>query len=791
MQPMEMLRIAASLVALVTLTAQGQVPIGAWREHLPWQRMIDVAEGDGGVYAATANAVFHYQPSSGEVRKLSKVNLLNDVDIKGLAWCNALGMLLVHYGNGNLDLVQGETSFNMGDIKRSAILGDKAIYRILIDGTTAYLACGFGIVVVDLDRREVKETWFIGDNGGQVRVRQIAVLGDSIYAATSTGLFAASRNAPNLAAFTSWRRRVDMGTAMANGPFNQAVAYQGMLFANYDKPNSNNDTLIMLRSDNTWEQFGPGRGTLNMETRVSENGQFLLFARDYDLVQYNAQLEVVNSTFSYGSGGQYCTPARMIQALDLTVWIADRDQGLVRLTGFNQGSPVRPNGPKTANAYRMAAGGGKVYVATGSVSGNWGNSFLKDGVHVFGQQEWRTIDLNNSAIFLTGGNAFGGSLNDPVSVAVDPIDPTRAYVGSWDDGIVEFVDGEPVTLYNQSNSSLGLATNDGSDKVNVAGLDFDAQGVLWASNAFAASPISARTRSGEWYSFSPGGILGGNGLLGDLIAASNGYKWLIRPRATGLLVFNDNGTLTDAGDDQYKLLGSTAGAGGLPSVDVLSIAEDLDGQIWVGTNKGIAVFYTPGDLFSASPSDAQQILIEQDGNVQILLETEFISAITVDGANRKWIGTQTGGVFLISSDGREQILHFTAENSPLLSNTINAITIDGLSGEVFIGTDRGIVSYRSDAVDAALDASCAKVFPNPVREGYTGTVAITGLARDSEVRITDAAGNLVHKTTSLGGQAVWNASDMSGNRVATGVYLIFASDPEGSFKCNTKVLVAR
>lgn len=786
-----MLRFLAALPVLTVLFAQAQIPIGNWREHLPWQRMVDVVEGDGGVYCATANAVFHYSPSTAEIRRLSKVNLLNDVDIRGLAWCQQLGMLLVHYGNGNLDLVQGSRSFNMSDIRRSSLLGDKAINRILVEGTTAYLSCGFGIVVVDLVRREVKETWFIGTDGAQVRVRQLAFLNDSIYAATASGLYVASRNAANLAAFTNWRKRTDMGSLMVNGPFTQAVAFQGRLFLNYDKPNSNADTMLILRQDNAWEQFGPGRGTLNMETRVSESGQSLLFARDYDLLQLNADLVEVNQTFSYGAGGQYCTPARMMQTLDGTVWIADRDQGLVRMVGFNQGVPVRPNGPKTANAYRMAAGGGTVYVATGSVTGTWGNSFLKDGVHHFGSEQWRTTDQSNSTLFQTGGNTFGNALNDVVCAVVDPLDPARAYVGSWDDGVVEFRDRAPVTLYNQTNSSLGLATNDGTDKVNVAGLDFDEQGNLWVSNAFAAAPISVRTRAGQWYSYSPGGLLGGNGLLGEIVAASNGLKWLIRPRATGLLVFNDGGTLGESGDDQYKLLNATAGSGGLPSVDVLSIAEDLDGQIWVGTNKGIAVFYTPGDLFSSSPSDAQQILIEQDGNVQILLETEFISAIAVDGANRKWIGTQTGGVFLISADGRQELLHFTAENSPLLSNTINSIAIDGVSGEVFIGTDRGIVSYRSNAIEEDPAMTCAKVFPNPVREGYTGPVAITGLARDSEVRITDASGNLVHKTTSFGGQAVWNATDMNGNRVSTGVYLIFAADPEGAYKCNTKVLVAR
>jgi hypothetical protein len=221
------------------------------------------------------------------------------------------------------------------------------------------------------------------------------------------------------------------------------------------------------------------------------------------------------------------------------------------------------------------------------------------------------------------------------------------------------------------------------------------------------------------------------------------------------------------------------------------VAEDLEGQVWVGTSKGIAVFYTPTAIFDAGGSDAQQILIEQDGNIQVLLETESVSAIVVDGANRKWLGTQTGGVYLVSADGRTQIHRFTEENSPLPSNNITSIAIDELTGEVFFGTDRGIISYRSDAIDGSETAECAKVFPNPVRETYTGPIAIDGLVRDSEVKISDMAGNLVYRTTSLGGQAIWNGNDMSGNRVATGVYIVFASDPTGAFKCNTKLLVVR
>ncbi len=769
-------------------SASAQSAIGTWRDHFPYLRTIDVVEGGGHAYCATSTGLFRFDPATGEIDRINKTNALSDVDIRGLAWCEALQMVLVHYGNGNLDLLQGDRSYNMGDIKRSDLLGDKAINRIRCIGTTAYLACGFGIVVVDLVRREVKETWFIGPNGGQLQVNAITFSADSIYAATSSGLYTAFRNDPNLAAFTNWHKRSDMGDAMAGGPFDLAETFEGLPMLSFRETSDNRDTVLVLRPDNTWERFAGTLGRRVRDMRVSADGQFVVFSHDWEAQVFGPGLQYISLNSGYS--GTPAAPARAIRSVNGYLWIADRDAGLGKCLGGATGELIRPDGPLNASAYRMDASGGAVYVATGAPSGNWGNSFTKDGVHSYVGGGWKTVTPFNNAL-LSGGNAFGGAVNDILTVAVDPRDPDHAYAGSWDDGLVEFRSRMPVTIYNETNSSLGVVTNDGSGKVNVAGMCFDANGNLWMTNAWAAQPISVLTRSGQWQSFSPGSVLNGNLLLAEIIAASNGYKWIVRPRGNALLVMNDNGTVTDASDDQWKAINNTPGTGGLPAPDVLCVAEDREGQIWVGTSKGIAVFYNPSDLFSDSPSDAQQILIEQEGNVQILLETEFVSAIAVDGANRKWIGTQTGGVFLVSADGRQQLFHFTQENSPLPSNTINAITIDGSNGEVFFATDRGIIAYRGDAIEGAEEATCANVFPNPVRETYTGPVAITGLARDSEVKITDVSGNLVYRTTSLGGQAIWNAADMSGNRVATGVYLIFASDQEGLYKCNTKVMVVR
>jgi hypothetical protein len=781
-------RLLPALTLVLSTTAFAQVPLGAWRDHLPYLRMIDVVEAGNTVYATTATGVFSYNMITGEVDRINKTNLLSDVDIRGLAWNEPLKTLVVHYGNGNIDLVQDGRGFNLGDIKRSAILGNKAVNRVHFEGTTAYLACGFGIVVVDLQRREVKETWFIGPNGSQVQVNGLAFTADSIYAATATGLFTASRTEPNLSAFTNWRKRTDMGEALADGPFHLAKAFEGRPIIAYRGPSNAKDTLILLNASNAWGRLPELYGQRFNDLSTSTNGQILVVAMEYDCRAYGVGMQFASQYYNYS--GRPMEPSRAVYAEGGFLWIADRQLGLGKAIGGDEGSLISPNGPLSSGVYRIDAKGGSVFAASTAPSGNWGNNFSKEGVHHYANGEWRTDNPFNNTL-LAGGNNFGGAVNDIVAVAVDPRDPTRAYAGSWDDGLIEYRDRQPIMIHNETNSSLGLVTNDGSGKVNVGGLCYDENGNLWITNAWAAKPVSVRTRAGQWHSFTPGSLLNGNLLIADIVAARNGLKWIVRPRGNALLLFNDNGTIADVSDDQWKLISNTPGGGGLPAPDVYGVAEDNDGQIWVGTSRGVAVFYNPSDLFTDNPTDAQQILIEQDGNVQILLETEFVSCIVVDGANRKWIGTQTGGVFLVSADGRRQIHHFTENNSPLPSNTINGIAIDGITGEVFFGTDRGIVSYRSDAIDPSAEATCAKVFPNPVRENYSGPVAIDGLAANSEVKITDVSGNLVYRTTSLGGQAIWNAADMSGNRVATGVYLIFASDREGIYKCNTKVLVVR
>jgi ligand-binding sensor domain-containing protein len=363
-------------------------------------------------------------------------------------------------------------------------------------------------------------------------------------------------------------------------------------------------------------------------------------------------------------------------------------------------------------------------------------------------------------------------------------------VATWGYGIIYLEKMQKKAVYNPSNSSLQTIIP--GDFCRVYGMAFDKNMNLWVTNSGVSNPISVLSADGKWTSLNYGPAINAPNVSKLLIDSGN-RKWVILPRGNGLFVFDDNGTPGDIRDDTYTRVSIADNAGNEISNFVYDIAEDLEGNIWVGTASGPVVYYHPAAVFEGPQAGgyAQQILVPRNdgsGLGDYLLSTETITSIAVDGANRKWFGTRNSGVYLISADGLKQIHHFTRENSPLLSNTINSITIDGQTGEVFFATDKGIVSYRGTATSGGDSFGKVYVFPNPVRETYHGDITITGLARNVNVKITDISGNLVFETKALGGQAVWNGKNFDGRRVATGVYLVFCTNEDGSKTYVTKLL---
>jgi hypothetical protein len=299
-------------------------------------------------------------------------------------------------------------------------------------------------------------------------------------------------------------------------------------------------------------------------------------------------------------------------------------------------------------------------------------------------------------------------------------------------------------------------------------------------------------RDGSWQDFIISDLTLTEHSLYNLVIDDYGQKWFCARQASegkGLCVFKE-ASMDSPGGGSFRRLTTQTGQGALPDIFVKSIAKDKDGSIWLGTSAGVAVIYNPGSAFTGDNIDAQRIIIQQDGYNQYLLETEVVSAIAIDGANRKWFGTYNGGVFFMSADGTKQLLNFNTENSPLPSNAILSIAIDDVSGEVFFATDKGIISYRGDATEGGETCKDYFVFPNPIRHDYKGPIAIRGLTANADVKITDVAGNIVFHTKANGGEAIWNGNNMDGKRAQTGVYTVFVTNEDGSQTCATKMIFA-
>ena len=756
------------------------IGIGEWRAHLPWNSCVSVTEGDGMVYCATKYAVFSFDKSDNSLQRLTKVNSLSDIGVSRVAYHKGLKVLIVSYTNGNLDLIEDNVATNLSDIKRKIIPGVKSINNILFIGNYAYLSCGFGIVVLDVEKKEIKDTYYIGLGGSHLQVYDMTTDGTKLYAATEDGVFDADLNDPNLSNYQSWNQHNEM--PHPNSKYNCICYFNDTLYANYSSSAYNSDTIFSY-AGGAWQYFHPDYPSTKCNIRSFNNE--LVVVNTADIFVYDTNGTELQKVWTYNPGVP--NPRDAVIDEDNVIWIADNDAGLIKGWNIWNFISAQPNGPLSNKVVDISIEGSKLWAVSGGYDGQWNNLYHHDGIYTFIDENWAT--------YTPWGLPILDSLYDMVCATVNPANPNQAFVGTWSGGLLQFDNQSLTNIYNEKNSTLkgtsSLAdTLTGLYRLRIGGIVFDNDGNMWVtnSNSTTNTALNVRTPAGTWKAFDFSGFIAKENAVGDIIIDNFNQKWMVIPRNVGLIVFNDNNTLTNTTDDKIKKITNATGNGALPSNNVYSIAIDLDGEVWVGTDKGIAVFYSPENVFSGSNFDSQQILVDQGGFIQPLLQSEVITCIAVDGANRKWIGTERAGVFLMSADGTEQILNFTEDNCPLLSNTISSIAIDGKTGEVFFGTDKGIISYKSDATKGEEVYTDVTVYPNPVRENYDGYIAIKGLVTNADIKITDITGTLIYKTVAEGGQATWNGKNFNGEKAQTGIYLVFCSNADGSQTLVTKIM---
>lgn len=746
----------------------GQISLGQWRTHLPY-RYCNLAEvTDDRVFCSTTGGLFTYSLVDNSIEKLSKIDGLSDVGVASMRWSDEKELLILAYQNSNIDIIRDGMITNMPDILNKQIPGDKTIYDIYITGEDAYLSTGFGIVVLNLDKNEIRETYYIGNNGEALRVNQLTVDDTHIWAATDNGIRRGERSDPFLVDFNSWELIDDFRDY--EGIFSTIASFNGIIFASWQDPSGNQDRLYYLE-ESVWKEYAFFNGRQCRE--LLNQGAFLSLVEDKAVSLINKDLLVVQRIGIYD-------PRSVSLDEENKVWIADDGAGLITNSGGGDLWTIVPDGPQSNIVYDMNTAGGILYAVRGGVDGSWNNQYNVATMEFFENEAWKYVTDEES--------------RDLVAVLPDPADPRHVFAASWGHGVHEFRNGEEVNQYQVGNSSLQTIIP--GPYVRIGGLAFDPMGNLWVTNSNVQNPISVRKSDGTWKSFRAGNKITDFGALGSILVTRSGHKWVIIPRGNGLFAMDDNGTIDDDSDDIYERVSVVDRFGKVITNDVRSFAEDRNGNLWLGTNQGILVIYSPQRLFTEGEVYAQEIVVPREGEVNpdgtipgdVLLGEQIVTCIEVDGANRKWLGTAGGGAYLVSEDGLQEIHHFTALNSPLLSDNIYDISVDGSSGEVYFATEKGIISYKGDALVGNTVFDQVVVYPNPVREDYHGPVAIKGLVEQTNVKIQDMGGNLVFETESLGGQAIWDGTNFAGERVATGVYLIFLTNADGTLSHVTKLL---
>lgn len=747
--------------------------LGSWKIHVPYKNAIAVAASKDKVYCASSTGIFSYDFLDNSIETISKVNGLNDVEISAMAYLESEETMVIGYKNGNIDLMKNNVISNLPDLRKSFIQADKAINSIYIKDHFAYLSTSFGIIVINTKRREISSTYIIGNQGTFLHVNQITILNDTIFAATENGIRVGNINT-NLSDFQNWSEFSPQDGKV----YNAIVTSNNKIICNLSTPNQWQQDQLYQYFNGEWSVFVPSFNYENntlKKINVDNNRIFLAFFNfAYEI---NSDGTPIEHFFTYGDN--YLTPEpNMLIWANNRYWIADNREGLISSLNTWANTVIAPSGPPTANVYGITNIGNEMWFTGGAVSANWSNNNFKDGIYKLNNNTWTHYKQGELA-----------NISDMVSIAPNPQNPNQKFISSWGQGLVEVNNGEFVKLYNSDNSiikSIDLFPFHG-----VSDVLYDNKNVLWTLNSGLPTqriqePLIAFDGT-NWYSYRLGNFVDNGQQVTGIAIDQNGYKW-IQSFRNGVIVFDDGGTLANTNDDRVAFLSTNEGSGSLPSNEVRDIKIDKNNIVWMATSEGLVIVRSPQNAFNPGGVNAEKIIIEDGDNFSYLLDGLLLSKIYIDGGDRKWIGTFGSGVYLLSPDGRETIYHFTTENSPLLSNNILNIGVNEQTGEVYFATDKGLVSFKADAINATKYNGPLYAYPNPVPPSFDGEISIKGLSENAEVKITDITGNLVYENFANGSFATWNGKDLAGNRVQSGVYLVMASDTEGNSTQIVKIL---
>jgi hypothetical protein len=727
---------------------QTALPIGTWQEHLPYNSAIDLTASADKIFAATPYSVFSVNRNTKELQRFSKVTGLSETGVTAIHFDNQ--QLWIAYFNSNIDAVTVKGIRNISDLKRATVPGDKTIYHFFSDDAFCYASTGFGVLQINKDKYEIKDTWIIGQGGGRVKTWMVTKDQSNFYAATDEGLKSTPVNNSNPSDHRTWQL-----LSGRNGL--QLTACKGVVNLGGQIIALQNDSLF-VRNGTDWRLlFANGLPITSIKSseeavaitqRMNTNSGQVIVLNKEGIQLRQVQHHIATST-----------PSKALHIGNET-WVADAKYGLSKFTSSGQ-EHFLPNSPAGVPGGEMLFYDQTFYATGGGVSSAWSPLLNPTGIFRYQEGSWHNFNATTYPQ-LSG-------ITDFVSLAIDPRNGA-IWAGTFGSGLVHISTNNQ--FQNIRTAPIAPSLND-PNLYAVTGLAFDDNNHLWVAN-FGANPfLHVLKNNNTWQSFTAPFAIAGNAVTKILIDDAD-QKWMISPLGNGLLCFNHGSSIENVNDDRWKKLGAGSGNGNLPSNEVLSLLKDKNGYIWVGTADGIGIIECPQEVFRVG-CEATLPVVQQSSFGGYLFKGEKVQAMALDGANRKWIGT-SNGVWLINEDGSKTIDRFTESNSPLPSNDIRSIIVAPQTGEVFIATTKGLVTYKGTATEGTPSFENVRIYPNPVTPSYGGSIAITGLKESSYCKITELNGKLVYQSRALGGQVIWNGKNARGHNISSGVYLVLITD---------------
>ena len=731
-----------------------------WQSHYSFFNTVTAAINTNDLIVGSDNSIFIHDTQSNTNLEITTADGISGETITSL-----LGLereILIGHDTGLISKINIDDMkvFNDNSIQRKITIAAnrKKINNIYLNETTAYLSTGFGILEFNPISFEFGDTYYFNGENGPINVNQTIVFEDNIFAATSSGIFKSPLNNPLILQFASWE-------IVLEGNWKSIFEKNGIIYA-LKKSLEYSELHDITSSFQLIKKFYGDFQSISTNlfgTVLTFSNQIFQLNNDFEIEEIINPLDhEIQTDFTFG-----------IKHNNI-MWIGTSGSGVIKYNNQNSYENISPDGPLNNNIFDLLSTNTQIWVAHGEYDLFYNPYPLNEyGISSYDNINWNNIGYNS----LLDAKSI-------VKIVPDPNNISTFYGCSFHSGILEIKDTNPVNILNSENSALESVSFLGPDykSIRVRDLIFDEDSNLWTLSALIKSGLKKRDLSGNWTSIDLSSVISN-------YQSESGYSEM--ELYDDILFFGslNNGLIgVDTSKTPPILKKITGGENGLKSDDVRVIKLDRNNYLWVGTRDGVSVLYSP-NLFFENETSLNSIVVSENGNLRELLSGQFITDIEVNSNNQKWISTASSGVFLVSEDGSEILRHFTKENSPLPTSSVKTIGINDSDGKVYFGTLKGMVSYQGTAFSESKALSDVRVFPNPVRPGYIGSVIVKGLQKNSRIKITDISGNIVYEKISDGGSISWDLRTFSGNRVHSGVYILFISTEDSIYTTTEKLMV--